>query len=273
MDLGLSTLLFPNGTPEEGVELASRLDVDCVEIILDMPHFPLHPDPERLERLGESIRAKGMTIRTHGRFWDVNPVSVYPRMRQLTLDQTIESIKACSLLGGDIVTIHPGRCWFRENKELFEESKNCFQDYLSEISDFAEERNIAIGVETGSYGADYPGRPEELLQTIRDHQEVGITFDVGHTYLSAKDQDKNSEEWISHLVDRFGKDIVNVHIHDNHGTGDEHLPPGRGNIDFERVIEELEDHYNGPLVLELWDPPDPLKAARESFEYIRSLLQ
>ncbi len=272
MELGLSTLLFPNGSPEEGLELASYLDIDCVEIILDMPHFPLHPDPRRLERLGNSIRAEDMEIRTHGRFWDINPVSLYPKMRELTLDQTIESIKACSQLTGDVVTIHPGRSWFRENKELFKKSKNWFQDYLSEISDFANERGIIIGVETGSHEADYPGKPEELLRAIDDVEGVGITLDIGHAYLSAQNRKMDGEEWISHLVEMFGEDIVNVHVHDNHGTDDEHLPPGRGNIDFDMIIEKLEMYYNGPLILELWDPPDSFEAARESFDYLRNLI-
>lgn len=272
MELGLSTLLFPNGSPETGIELASKLDLDYVEIILDMPHFPLDPDPERMKKLGERTQSEGLKVRTHGRFWDVNPVSLYPRMRELSLDQTIESIRLCHLLGGDVVTVHPGRCWFRGNKELFEECKGWFQNYLEEISDFAKEREVNVSVETGSHGADYPGKPEELLQAVQDFEDVGITLDIGHAFLSAQDRVENGKEWISHLLDMYERNLTNIHIHDNNGSSDEHLPPGQGSIDFYSVINELKDYYNGPLILELWEPPDPFEAASEGFEYIRNLL-
>lgn len=272
MELGLSTLMFSNGTPETGIELASKLDLDCVEIILDTPHFPLQPDPARMKKLGKSTRSEGLDVRAHGRFWDINPTSLYPSLRELTIDQTIESVKLCHLLGGDVVTIHPGRSWFRENEELFNKCKAWFQDYLEECSDFARERGIVISVETGSHGADYPSEPEELLQAVQGFEDVGITLDLGHAFLSAWDRPESGEEWISHLLEVYDEKLMNVHIHDNNGSSDEHLPPGKGNINFDLVIRELKDHYNGPLILELWEPPDPFEAASEAFGYLRELL-
>ncbi len=271
MELGISTLLFPDGSPEEGIELASELNLNYVEMILDMPHFPLNPNPDRLKELSKMADSSGLQIRAHGRFWDLNPVSLYSKMRELSYEQTLESIDACAQLNGGITTIHPGRSWFRGNKELFEKCKNWFQDYLEKTSKYAEEKGVRLAVETGSHGADFPGSPEELLHSVEVHENVGITLDIGHLYLSAQDRSGNEEKWISHVIEMLKEKLVNIHIHDNRGNSDDHMPPGQGDIDFKPIIRTLKENYEGPLILELWDLSDPLSTVRKSIQYLEEL--
>ena len=43
-----------------------------------------------------------------------------------------------------------------------------------------------------------------------------------------------------------------VHAHDNHGRSDEHLAPGAGFIDWNRVLTELDQTgFHGGIILEL----------------------
>lgn len=239
-------------------------------MILDMPHFPLNPEQKRLNQFSDSINSANLKVRAHGRFWDLNPVSLYPKMRQLTLEQTIESIDACDEINGEIVTIHPGRCWFRGDKELFQKSKNWFQDYLKKTSNHAKEKGIKIAIETGSHNADYPKNPTELLESVKPFEEVGITLDAGHLFLAAKERNK-SEKWIADIVEMVKDELINVHLHDNQGISDDHLPPGRGKIKFNKIIQALEKHYDGPLILEMWELSDPLGAVNESIQYLENL--
>ena len=46
------------------------------------------------------------------------------------------------------------------------------------------------------------------------------------------------DSWFESL----GRWIKEVHIHDNHGHYDEHLPVGEGTIEFERFFSLLRDH-------------------------------
>jgi sugar phosphate isomerase/epimerase len=53
-------------------------------------------------------------------------------------------------------------------------------------------------------------------------------------------------------VNAFSGRVVFTHIHDNNGTKDQHLVPGRGTIDWERLIGDLNQaNYSGPLNFEL----------------------
>ena len=60
-------------------------------------------------------------------------------------------------------------------------------------------------------------------------------FDVGHWNMFTT---VTLEEWFEAL----GPFIAESHIHDNHGSADEHLPLGEGVIDFERVFGLLRQH-------------------------------
>jgi hypothetical protein len=46
---------------------------------------------------------------------------------------------------------------------------------------------------------------------------------------------------------KLGQHLRMVHAHDNHGNGDEHLAPGTGDIDWNRVLSELDPtNLEGP---------------------------
>jgi sugar phosphate isomerase/epimerase len=44
-------------------------------------------------------------------------------------------------------------------------------------------------------------------------------------------------------VERLGSRIVHLHVHDNAGDDDRHLPPGQGNIDFQELCEAFQRYY------------------------------
>ena len=57
----------------------------------------------------------------------------------------------------------------------------------------------------------------------------GLCFDVGHWHAMADGVNKRDlEAWL----DALGPFIRHLHLHDNHGRGDEHLAPGQGGIDW-----------------------------------------
>lgn len=270
MRIGLSTLLFPTGSLSDCLELAHKLEVDCLEIVLDMPHFPLGSEREKLEKLRNSVSSFDQS-RVHARFWDLNPISQYEEIRQITLRRIKESVDACDRVGGDVVTVHPGFCWFRNNNEIFGECKKRYRDFLEDILSYARGRGIHIGLENGSHSAGYPREVEEFIELTEMREELGITFDVGHAFLSAQNQGQGVDQVVE-MIDSLGDEIVNVHLHDNNGREDEHLPPGEGMIEFEPIFNALGSCYDGYIVLELWNVSEPARAAEEGVESLKGLL-
>jgi sugar phosphate isomerase/epimerase len=118
------------------------------------------------------------------------------------------------------------------------------------------------------------GDPAYLRAFVDETRLTGLrfNFDIGHANLADGPAEERLEKSFAPLRDR----VASVHLHDNHGEKDEHLPPYDGSIDWGEAIPLLTSAPadNLPVVLELkekFGPDAPsaaehLAAARASFE-------
>ena len=49
-------------------------------------------------------------------------------------------------------------------------------------------------------------------------------------------------------MDAFSDRLVHIHMHDNHGIQDEHLPLGEGKMDVRKVVKLLKEYSYGKTV-------------------------
>ena len=118
------------------------------------------------------------------------------------------------------------------------------------------------------------GDPSSLRSFVDETRLSGLrfNFDIGHAHLTEFPEDERLEKSFSPLRDL----VSSVHLHDNHGEKDEHLPPYNGTIDWPAAIKLLTTApgANLPLVLELKEKTGPetptialqLAAARKSLD-------
>ena len=99
-------------------------------------------------------------------------------------------------------------------------------------------------------------RPDELLSLL-EGTEIGVCFDVGHAHVSG-----TMDSFFAH-----SPGFVNVHIHDNRGERDEHLPIGDGSIDFQRVLEGLQG-YTGKMVIESRSLNEAIRGKKRLMEFM-----
>lgn len=108
----------------------------------------------------------------------------------------------------------------------------------------------------------YESDPEPLATAIReiDHPRVGHCFDVGHFHMFQKHY--GHARWL----EAFPGKLYHLHIHDNLGQEDLHLPPGRGSIEYRPLIEILREQKNA------WSVTVECRSAAENdeaCEYVR----
>jgi sugar phosphate isomerase/epimerase len=85
--------------------------------------------------------------------------------------------------------------------------------------------------------------PANLMEIVRvgHFAKVGFCLDVGHANLMqtiAETSHAPAKTGIEQAFDAFGDELVELHLHDNHGAltqRDEHLWPGEGDIDWKLV--------------------------------------
>ncbi len=67
---------------------------------------------------------------------------------------------------------------------------------------------------------------------------IGMTLDLGHLNISKKRGFKDKD--LLKEVEAIKKHVKHVHLADNFGYSDSHLPPGMGNVPNKEILEKLE---------------------------------
>jgi sugar phosphate isomerase/epimerase len=115
---------------------------------------------------------------------------------------------------------------------------------LKEIVEYGQKNSVAINIENLSETA------EDFDPVICQVPDLGLTLDVGHANLGG------SENKSSAIIEKFGRLIRHVHLHDNRGgqskDDDLHLPIGAGTVDFPGIMASLlRVGYDGTMTLEV----------------------
>jgi sugar phosphate isomerase/epimerase len=118
------------------------------------------------------------------------------------------------------------------------------------------------------------GDPAYLRTFVDETRLTGLrfNFDIGHAHLAELPEDERIEKSFAPLREL----VASVHLHDNHGDKDEHLPPYDGSIDWPAAIKTLKSapQANLPIALELKEKTGPeapsateqLSAARKALD-------
>jgi sugar phosphate isomerase/epimerase len=101
------------------------------------------------------------------------------------------------------------------------------------------------------------GDPAYLRAFVDETRLTGLrfNFDIGHANLAEFPETERLERSFAPLLDL----VSSVHLHDNSGVKDEHLPPFEGSIDWPAAIKLLKSapEPNLPMVLELKEKTGP----------------
>jgi sugar phosphate isomerase/epimerase len=172
------------------------------------------------DRMLELWEGKKRKLSIHGPCVTVNLADPSDRKWLARWRETLvyaEKIKA------DHVVIHTNESWSGERKEV----QRMVIERLHEVEGEASEKGIQLLTENVGLGSQCLFREHEFLNLANTAD--GILIDVGHAYVNG---------WnIPRLIEKLGGKIKAFHIHDNHGTADEHLPLGRGDVPADMIFQ------------------------------------
>ena len=201
-----------------------ELGFDFVELVSEWPHFVTR---ETWKTYAETLESFGLNVTLHAPFSDVNIGSLNERLRRASLDVLKEALEVSSLLNARAVTLHPGHC-SPASRKFRADYNRVHRDSLRELEKLSEEFGVKVGVENMPNFPILDAQTPERLAELLDGINLGVTLDVGHLNT------------VGFPFERFmgllGGRIVHVHLHDNSGKSDEHLPPGSGTVPWRVVL-------------------------------------
>jgi sugar phosphate isomerase/epimerase len=77
-----------------------------------------------------------------------------------------------------------------------------------------------------------------------DHPSIGMCFDTGHYQV-------RPEMPLDQIMQQFGKRIIHVHLSDNDGLSDQHLPPGAGVFPWAKWLPMLRPELRRDILIEV----------------------
>jgi sugar phosphate isomerase/epimerase len=176
----------------------------------------------------KSALVYGPACSIHAPFMDLSPAALDSKIRTATIERIEQILHVAEEIKPLATVFHSG----------YEKWK-----YALDISLWLEksletwrpmnERFAAIGTKIGieNIFEDEPTNLRRLMEEM-DSDNFGICFDTGHCNLFTA---VSLDRWL----DELGRYIIELHLHDNDTTADQHFPPGDGSFDFERLFSRL----------------------------------
>ncbi|MGD8290572.1 MAG: sugar phosphate isomerase/epimerase family protein [Desulfobacterales bacterium] len=181
-----------------------------------------------------------LTVTLHGPFIDLSAGSADPAVAALTRHRFEQLLNLVPLFKPRSVVCHAGYDWKRygySKAQWIENSLNIW----TWLATCIKERGSRLVLENV-----YEKEPDEIRVVLEPLKNFGAGFclDCGHLFAFGN---ANLEDWLNTL----GSYIAQLHLHDNHGGGDEHLAIGSGTIDFKFLFRYLKSISDSPPIITL----------------------
>lgn len=160
------------------------------------------------------------------------------------------AIEICAELEVDNITIHVGNTPEAFAAFSLDQLQGFIVKSLEELLPVAERLGVTIAIENIWCATSTPEKLIEVLEKLQS-PNLGLCFDSGHANLMSRDRgtpDANPvQAWERYGAVQYDEDILGkmlphittCHLHDNHGVKDEHLLPGRGEMEWAPIIARL----------------------------------
>jgi sugar phosphate isomerase/epimerase len=190
-----------------------------------------------LRAVAERLHANCCRIMLHGPFWDLCPGSIDPLIRQASRFRLQQFFDLLPIFQPAQVVCHTGYQPLHHGgrRPLWLEQSLAVWEPLVER---AEHLSIPLLLE--NVWEHDPELHLEIFERIPSSY-FGFCLDVGHQHSFSKTP---LSEWLEALAAYLGE----VHLHDNDGTRDAHLPIGRGTIDFDVLFRFLRKRGIAPML-------------------------
>lgn len=197
------------------------------EIAIKGPELD-HLDQSLLIKVAQTLKEMSLRPYIHAPFFDLNVGALDTAVRQISLQRLFQALSFATQLNATLMVIHPGvDKWRYPNLDQvwLTNARTSFQA----LTEQAVCSDCRLAIEN-----IYEESPSLLVQLVKeiDSEWFGHCFDAGHWHLFGKN---TMSEWLEAIASK----LLHLHLHDNYGVTDDHLPMGEGRINFKPLQAKL----------------------------------
>jgi sugar phosphate isomerase/epimerase len=160
------------------------------------------------------------------------------------------------------VVLHPS-FFTGLGRHVPELSQRLAAECLGELLPKGQALGLRVCLENMFSEAGWLSRAEDFAPIMERYPELHIALDVGHAHI------RGGADCALDFLRRFPERIGHLHVSDNGGKGDDHLPLGVGTLRIRPIVAELKRMRSEAWVtFEIFSPDrEYLRISRE--KYIR----
>ena len=257
----LTTPIMP--VPKEIVRF-KKLGFDYAEIGIEEPLATPRILTRQKGRILKLLKENGMFALGHSAYW-VQFGSSHEKARRGWIEEGKEMIRVATQLELPLLNFHfYGKLGMvgdtQESRTIFLDN---FSNAMGELCNFGRAKKVKLMLENvpaADHGTGGIGSYSAVMESVPD---LKCHLDIAHAFI------EGGMGRVKAYLTRFNDRLAHLHVHDNHGELDEHLPLGAGCIDFKKVVRWLKEiEYNRTITFEVFTSH---KDAARSKEYFKKL--
>ena len=184
---------------------------------------------ERMREYRSLLNGFHGDLSMHGAFIDLISGSPDRRVAAIARDRYRQNLEVAQRLGARVIDFHANYLPLVDHPSYLPDWENRQVDFWGPLAEEAKQVGVTLVLEN-MWEPD-PSIICRVLTRIKS-PHLKACLDVGHASLYSR---LPVSLWISAL----GDELVYTHLHNNHGTTDEHLAFGDGVIDFPELLATL----------------------------------
>ncbi|MGD8883688.1 MAG: sugar phosphate isomerase/epimerase [Desulfobacterales bacterium] len=252
---------FPIKPIDEELEDIATLGFDYLELTMDPPQAHYSIIRQQMNSILRALNSHAMNVICHLPTF-VSTADLTHSIREASLQEMFNSLEVAAELGSQKVVLHPGHIgglgvYVKETALAYA------NESLASIIDRAQDLGLCVCLENMFPRCRAFIEPDDFTEILQRFPKLKITLDTGHANIGSQ-----SGQRIFRFIEQFGQRIGHLHVSDNFGERDDHIPVGNGKIDFLKIVKALKKcGYDDTATLEIFsEDRRDLQNSRDRFD-------
>jgi sugar phosphate isomerase/epimerase len=239
----------------------AELGFDYLELTLDPPEAHYSQVRKLASDLLAELHRREMDLVCHMPTF-VSLADLTDSIRQASVDEVLASLEAAAELQPRHVVLHPAYI-SGMGPYVIDLARQHALDSLAAIAGRAEALGLVVCLENMFPRTRFCVEPDDFQQVFEQFPALQLTLDIGHGCIGSPGGKRVLE-----FIRRFGQRVHHLHVSDNFGKLDDHLPIGSGSIPFASILEKLKaTGFDRTVTFEIFtDDRQQLPQSRRQFE-------